>query len=159
MSIDQGATGAVPTTFDQAVEAERNGHDEQGAVPKEPTRLERRPLPLPGRREQEFNLPAPYKGYKFKAWINYPGHLADDILSNDNAARTAAFARIVLWHNGWPDPESEDDEPLPELVPGDTERFRVFWEAIPQEARLLIQTFIGNEVGNAASSASERRRR
>jgi hypothetical protein len=65
----------------------------------------------------------------------------------------------VLWHNGWPDPESEDDEPLPELVPGDTERFRVFWEAIPQEARLLIQTFIGNEVGNAASSASERRRR
>lgn len=128
-----------------------NGYTPAG-VPAAPSRLD-----APGRRTQEFSLPAPYKGYRFTAWINYPGRYADDISSTDNNVRLAAFARIILSHNGWPDPETGD--PLPQWPDGDVERFREFWEAISQEQRLAMQACIGTEVGNVAASVQERRRR
>ena len=145
--------------FDAAIEQSRqseNGRDD--GAPRAPERLPTRGnLPVPGRRTQEFSLPAPYRGYKFTAWINSGGKLADDISSDSQATRTAAFARIILAHNGWPDPETGD--PLPQWDAGDAETFREFWEAIPQELRLAIQAAIGGEVGNVALSVQERRRR
>lgn len=117
-------------------------------------------LEVAGRRTQEFSLPAPYRGYKFVAWINYPGRYAQDIGGNDNGLRLAAFAQIILSHNGWPDPET--GEALPQWRTGDevdVERFREFWEAIPQELALAVQAHIGSEVSNVAASVQERRRR
>jgi hypothetical protein len=113
-------------------------------------------LPVAGRREQTFALPgdSQYRGYQFKAWVNYPGNLGDQIGAESPNVRNKALSQVVLWHNGWPDIDGNE---LPQWEPGDAEAFGVFWDAIPQELRAAVYTFVGIEVGNLSTGIQERR--
>lgn len=141
-----------PTQRLDSVPAERPQNGQAPASVPTPIRSH---LDVPGKNTREFSLPSPYLGYRVTAWTNYPGRYADDISGDQRQLRLAAFSRIFISHNDWPDPDTGDA--LPQWAPGDVENFATFWEAIPQELRLAMQAAVGVEVGNVATIVQERR--
>lgn len=102
-----------------------------------------------------------YVGFKFRAWINYPSSILDDVnlttdpldseekQKADEEKRLAAMGKLYIEHNGWRD---YDGNPYPPM--SDT---KAFWNAIPNELAALCRVALTRRVGKSAVSMGRRR--
>lgn len=102
-----------------------------------------------------------YAGFRFRAWINYPSILVDELnltvdpqdpeekQKADEEKRLAAFAKVFVEHNGWRDYDGNPYPPMHEA--------KAFWDAIPTELAALVRVSLTRRVGKSAVSAARRR--
>lgn len=137
----------------------QNGHLEPVAVPAPP------PTPTGPRmqrREVWLELPEPYAGFKFKAWMNYPNRLwldfvkaappdaTDDVLTEISNRQRAALGAMVIEHNGWLD---FDGTPLPPASDVDE-----FWSAISTELAAAVIALLKARQADLGNSFAPRTR-
>jgi hypothetical protein len=85
-----------------------------------------------------------YAEHQVLARIRYPDTLNAEFGSGDMERVKKALRTIVLEHNNWVDPESEEDNPRV-YPPAQGEGSDGFWAALAQEEILLILRAIGAE--------------
>jgi len=115
------------------------------------------PLPVPvmpaagyvltmPRREVEVSIGPEYPGFSARLWVNYPRRLQEDMRSGDNDRMSAALARIIVSHNGWPD---DDGNVLPQpgatVLDEDGRTVYPFWRAVPDELAASLITLLDEE--------------
>lgn len=95
-----------------------------------------------------------YTDFHVYVWLRYPDELNSDIVSGDSDKRNEALRKLVIDHNGWPDPVNED-RPLPSAgtaCPGKTAHNELaccFWHHISGDEYILIMRAIAAERGKA----------
>lgn len=101
--------------------ATTNGYEPPAAPPRPSgPRIPRQAL------EEWLDLPAPYEGFRIRAWVGYPQRLFTDLPAIDPDADEATQAvqarqaqdhlrdvlkRVLLEHNGWQDDDGELPQP------------------------------------------------
>lgn len=109
------------------------------------------------RREAWVDLPDAYAGFRARIWVNAPGRILNDLLTNgddeeaikEKRAQKAA-SQVVLEHNGWLD---FDGNPYPPA--SDPE----FWDAIPLELTTTLLFVIRLEMNKLPNSLIPKKRR
>jgi hypothetical protein len=91
----------------------------------------------------------PYAGHQIQARIRYPDTLNTEFSSGDFVKIRAALRKVVLAHNGWVDPDT--DELMAPATDDD------FWALLAQEEVLLCLRAIGAARRKVLSSLLEGR--
>lgn len=61
------------------------------------------------RAEEWLDFPAPYTGFRIRAWTDYPKRLFDGVTTEDQIE--VVLQQVLLEHNGWQDDEGELPQP------------------------------------------------
>lgn len=115
------------------------------------------PAPRASRRVEWIHLAeeGDYAEHQIKARIRYPDTFNTEFSSGDFARIRKALRVLVLAHNGWIDPDSEDDDPKV-LPPAPGEGSDGFWDSLAQEELLLMLRAIGAERKKSSAHCSRR---